>query len=260
MIFDTHAHYDDEAFEEDRDRLLGEELKAAGIVKVMNVAADTTSLDTTNELSLRFENVYAALGIHPSETEDLSESDMDHIRKLVLENEKVRAIGEIGFDYHYDSPGRDCQKKWFVRQIELAGELDLPVIIHSRDAAEDTLNIIKEYYPVTKDKINGVIHCYSYAAQDAREYVKRGFLIGVGGVITFKNARKLKETVESIELENIVLETDCPYLAPVPYRGERNCSLYLPYVVSCIAEIKAVERDVVENITFENAMRLYRLI
>ena len=167
MIFDTHAHYDDEAFEDDRKRLLGEELKAAGIVKIMNVAADISSVDTTNELSLQYDNVFAALGIHPSETENLSENDIGHIKNLVLENKKVRAIGEIGFDYHYDNPGRDCQKKWFVRQVELAGELDLPVIIHSRDAAEDTLNIIKEYYPETRDKINGVIHCYSYASQDA---------------------------------------------------------------------------------------------
>lgn len=259
MIFDTHTHYDDEAFDPDRELLLGEKLSEGGIKKIVNVSADTGSVDTTNEMSLRYENVYAALGIHPSETEDLTENDMEHIKKLASENKKVRAIGEIGFDYHYDSPGRECQEKWFVRQLELAGELELPVIIHSRDAAADTMRVIKDHYPETEDKINGVIHCYSYAAQDAKEYIRRGFFIGVGGVITFKNARKLRETVEAAGLEGIVLETDCPYLAPVPFRGERNNSLYLPYVVQSIADITGTDRETVESTTYDNAMRLFGL-
>ncbi len=259
MIFDTHAHYDDDKFIFDRELLLGGELEAGGIGKVMNVAADIDSLDSTNDLSLRYNNVYAALGIHPSELNGLDEKVMDHIRSLAESNKKVRAIGEIGFDYHDEVYDRNEQEQWFIRQIKLADELMLPIIVHSRGAAADTMRVIREHYTRRDDQINGVVHCYSYSAEDAEEYVRLGFMIGVGGVVTFKNGKKLKEVVSRIPLTSIVLETDAPYLAPEPNRGERNTSLNLKYVVECISEIKGISLKDTEDTTFENAMRLYRL-
>jgi TatD DNase family protein len=259
MIFDTHAHYDDDRFDPDRDQLLGNTLRAAGIGKVMNVAADIDSVDSTNELSLRYEDVYAALGIHPSEVDLLTEADMDHIRELAVGNPKVRAIGEIGLDYHYEDSDPSLQEKWFIRQIELAKELGYPIIVHSRDAAEDTMRLLTRFYEEDSRRINGVVHCYSYALPDARQYVRRGFMIGVGGVVTFKNSRKLKEVVSEIPLSSIVLETDAPYLAPVPFRGERNDSARLTYVVDTIAEIKNISAEQIEKVTYDNALRLYGL-
>ncbi|MCR5746466.1 MAG: TatD family hydrolase [Lachnospiraceae bacterium] len=259
MIFDTHAHYDDDRFIFDRELLLGGELEAGGIGKVMNVAADIDSLDSTNDLSLRYNNVYAALGIHPSELKGMDERVMDHIRRLAKSNKKVKAIGEIGFDYHDEEYDRNEQEKWFIRQIKLADELMLPIIVHSRGAAADTMRVIKDQYKGREDQINGVVHCYSYSAEDAKEYVRSGFMIGVGGVVTFKNGKKLKEVVSCIPLKSIVLETDAPYLAPEPYRGDRNTSLNLKYVVECVSEIKGISVKEAEDTTFENAMRLYRL-
>ncbi|MBR1522986.1 MAG: TatD family hydrolase [Lachnospiraceae bacterium] len=259
MIFETHAHYDDDRFAGDKDELLSAGLKAVGVDKVMNVAADIGSVETTNELSLKYDNVYAALGIHPSEVKGLEEKDMVHIKALAEKNKKVRAIGEIGFDYHYEDHDRDKQEKWFVRQIELAKELSLPIIVHSRDAAADTMRVIKAYYTGNEPGINGVIHCFSYSAEEALKYIKLGFMIGVGGVVTYKNGKKLKEVVEKIPLDSIVLETDSPYLAPEPHRGERNSSLNLPYIVSAIAAIKGISDEETERITYDNAMRLYAL-
>ncbi len=259
MIFETHAHYDDDRFIFDREQLLGKELTAAGIGKIMNVAADIDSVDSTNDLSLRYENIYAALGIHPSELSNLTEDDIGHIRMLSKQNKKVRAIGEIGFDFHDEDYDRQEQEKWFVRQILLAKELTLPIVVHSRGAAADTMRVIGEYYTGKEERINGVIHCFSYSAEDAERYITLGFMIGVGGVVTFKNGRKLKEVVKRIPMTSVVLETDSPYLSPEPYRGERNTSLNLRYVVKSIAEIKGLSEDEVESVTYENAMRLYHL-
>lgn len=259
MIFETHAHYDDRRFSADRDALLSTELIRAGIDKVMNVAADKESLDTTNALSLKYDNVYAALGVHPSEIAELTEADMDYIKKLAISNKKVRAIGEIGFDHHYEAYDKDAQEKWFVRQIGLAKESGLPIIVHSRDAASDTMRVIRENYTGKEPDINGVIHCFSYSAEEALKYIDLGFVIGIGGVVTYKNGKKLKDVVSSIPLEKIVLETDCPYLAPEPHRGERNSSLNLPHIVQAIAELKNVSKEEVEKITYDNAMRLYGL-
>ena len=257
MIFETHAHYDDDRFSKDQKELLTSGLSAAGVDRVMNVAADIESVDTTNELSLKYDNVYAALGIHPSDTGGLDETGMEHIKELARSNKKVRAIGEIGFDYHYEGYDRAEQEKWFIRQIELAKEVSLPVIIHSRDAAADTMRVIKEHYTGSGSKTNGVIHCFSYSAEEALKYIELGFMIGVGGVVTYKNGRKLKEVVEIIPAESIVLETDSPYLAPEPHRGESNSSLNLPYIVRAVADIKGLSIDETERITYENAMRLY---
>ena len=198
MIFDTHAHYDDDAFDEDRETLLAK-LKAAGIERV--------------------------------------------------------AIGEIGLDYHWEEPARDVQKYWFVRQLDLARKVKLPVIIHSRDAAADTLEIMKEH---GRD-LGGVIHCFSYGPEMAREYLKMGYYLGIGGVVTFTNAKKLKEVVKETSIDRIVLETDCPYLSPVPNRGKRNSSLNLPYVVDMIAELKGITAKEVMEKTWENAKALYRM-
>lgn len=198
--------------------------------------------------------MHAAVGIHPDHVGSLNEETFARMKELFT-RDKVIAVGEIGLDYYWDHESHDLQKNWFIRQLELAKELDLPVLIHSRDAAADTMEIMREYAA----GLDGVIHCYSYSREMAQEYVKMGFYIGVGGVVTFKNGRKLKETVADIPLEAIVLETDCPYLAPEPYRGKRNNSSYIRYVAEEIARIKGVTYEEVVAQTEENARKMYRL-
>ena len=254
MIFDTHAHYDDDAFDEDREPLLAQ-LKAAGIERVVNVGASIHSSHTTLELIEKHDFLYGAIGVHPSETEELNEEWMNWLEEKSHEK-KVVAIGEIGLDYHWEEPARDVQKYWFVRQLDLARKVKLPVIIHSRDAAKDTLDIMKvEHNGAT----GGVIHCFSYGVEMAREYLNMGYYIGIGGVLTFKNAKKLIEVAEYAPLDRIVLETDCPYLAPVPNRGKRNFSGNLPYVVEKLAEIKGVSAEEIIRETAKNARALYRI-
>ena len=253
-IFDTHAHYDDEAFDEDRESLIGS-LRENGIGNVCNIGASVESCRTTLALAEKYPFFYGALGIHPNETKDLTEEDMDWLRKA-SGSEKIVAIGEIGLDYYWDEPDREIQKKWFVAQLDLARRLKLPVIIHSRDAAKDTLDIMKAEHG---SDIGGVIHCFSYTKEMAREYLDMGFFLGIGGVLTFKNARKLVETVEYAPLDRLVLETDCPYLSPVPNRGKRNSSLNLTYVADQLAALKGVDRETVEKMTWDNARKLYRL-
>ena len=198
--------------------------------------------------------VYGAVGIHPDEAGTLTEEHMSEMERL-LDLEKIVAVGEIGLDYYWDNESHDVQKKWFIRQLELAKKKDMPVIIHSREAAADTMEIMRGY----ASGMRAVIHCYSYSVEMAREYVKMGYYIGIGGVVTFKNAKKLVNVVKEIPLTSIVLETDCPYLAPVPYRGKRNSSLYLPYVAEKIAEIKGVNIEEVVRQTEENSRMLYDL-
>ncbi len=252
MIFESHAHYDDEAFDEDRDELLSG-LKEKGIGCVMNISSSLSSVRTTLALAKKYPFVYAAVGIHPTDTGELDEENFEWLKKQCRE-EKVLAVGEIGLDYYWDNVDRDIQKKWFARQLALANEVKLPVVVHSRDAAKDTLDVMKAAEAVGK---RGVIHCFSYTKESAREFLDMGYLIGVGGVVTFQNAKKLKECVEYLPMDAILLETDSPYLAPVPYRGKRNCSLYLPYVVAEIARIKGVSEEEVIEITEENAKRLF---
>lgn len=254
LIFDTHSHYDDEVFDGDRDILL-RSLREKGVGRLVDVGADMASCKEALSLAERYDFVYAALGVHPSETGDLSETDMDWILQH-SGHPKVVAIGEFGLDYHWHEPAPEVQKKWFLRQIDLAKESGLPIIIHSRDAAAETIEIL------TKKKAydcGGVIHCYSYSPEMAKEYVEMGFYIGIGGVITFKNSKKLKQTVEQLSLEKIVLETDCPYLAPEPNRGTRNDSTQLVHVVEKVAELKGVTVQEVIRVTTGNAERLYRL-
>ena len=254
MIFDTHAHYDDDAFCEDRDNLLGE-IFSSGICCITDVGASMESSKKAVELTKKWPQIYAAVGVHPDSTKEMTENDIETLRALTKEKNVV-AIGEIGLDYYWDNSPRDIQKKWFLRQLELAREVDLPVIIHSREAAKDTMDVMKE---AVKAGNTGVIHCYSYSVPMAKEYVDMGFFIGIGGVLTFKNARVIKEVAAEIPLSSIVLETDSPYLAPVPHRGKRNNSLYLKEVVKQLAEIKQVSEETVEKITLANAKKLYRL-
>lgn len=254
MIFDTHAHYDDDAFDEDRDTLLGE-IFSSGICCITDVGASVKSSKSAVALSKKWSQIYAAVGVHPDSTADMTEEDIETLRSLAQEK-KVVAIGEIGLDYYWDNSPREVQKKWFERQLALAREVDLPVIIHSREAAKDTVDIMRE---AAKAGNTGVIHCYSYAAPMAKEYISMGFFIGIGGVLTFKNARVIKEVASEIPLSSIVLETDSPYLAPVPYRGKRNNSMYLKEVVRQLAQIKQVSEETVITTTLANAKRLYRL-
>ena len=254
-IFDTHAHYDDEDFDADRYELL-ESMKEHGVGTIVNIGASMRSCKTTLALAEKYPFVYGALGVHPSDCGTMTEEDIQWI-KANAANEKIVAIGEIGLDYYWDNVERDVQKKWFVRQLEIAKETDLPVIIHSRDAAQDTLEIMKAEH---KDTTGGVIHCFSYGVEMAREYLNMDYFIGVGGVLTFKNGKKLKEVVEYAPMDKLVLETDCPYLAPVPYRGKRNSSLYLTHVVEEMAAIKGMSVEEVIRVTAENAKRLYRLV
>ena len=254
MIFDTHAHYDDEAFQEDRDELLNS-LSTHGIEAVVNVGASIQTTKNTLELMKKYPFVYGTVGVHPSETEELNDNLMDWLTHVSGEK-KVVAIGEIGLDYYWKEPDPEIQKHWFVRQLQLAREVKLPVIIHSRDAAQDTLDIMKAE---KAGEIGGVIHCFSYGTEMAREYLNMGFYLGIGGVVTFNNGRKLKEVVEYMPLDRIVLETDCPYLSPVPNRGKRNSSLNLPYVAEAIGQIKGISPEEVIKITNQNARNLYRL-
>ena len=253
MIFDTHAHYDDEQFNEDRNELLSS-MKEQGVGTIVNVSAAYDSCEKVVALAEQYPFIYAAVGIHPDEVGSLNEETFAKMKEL-FRYEKVVAVGEIGLDYYWDNEPRDIQKKWFIRQLELARELDLPVLIHSREAAEDTMNIVKEH----ASDLSGVIHCYSYSKEMAREYVKMGYYIGVGGVVTFKNAKKLKEVVEEIPLTSIVLETDCPYMAPEPNRGKRNNSAYIRYVAEKIAELKGMTYEEVVEQTEKNARKMYRL-
>lgn len=255
-IFDTHAHYDDEAFDTDREELL-KALPGSGIEYVVNVGASIATTRSTLELSSKYDYIYAAVGVHPSDIADLNEESFSWLKEQTV-RQKVVAVGEIGLDYYWDKEKevQAAQQVWFKRQLDLAREAGLPVIIHSRDAAKDTFDIMKE---MDAGSIGGVVHCYSYSPELAAEYVKMGLFIGVGGVVTFSKAKKLKETVAAIPIDNIVIETDCPYLAPVPYRGKRNSSLNLPLVLAEIASIKGISEEEAADITFANAMRLYRL-
>ncbi|MBU3876498.1 TatD family hydrolase [Faecalicatena sp. AGMB00832] len=253
MIFDTHAHYDDEQFQEDREELLNS-MHEGGVGTIVNVGSDIASWEDIRSLVRKYPFIYGAAGVHPDDVGELNEENFARLREI-LKEDKFVAVGEIGLDYYWDHESHDIQKEWFIRQLGLARELGLPVIIHSRDAALDTFEIMKEY----ADGLDGVIHCFSSSVEMAREYVKRGFYIGVGGVVTFKNSKKLKEVVADIPLESIVLETDCPYLAPVPNRGKRNSSLNLTYVAQTIADLKGVNYDAVVSQTEANARKLYHM-
>lgn len=254
MIFETHAHYDDKQFDKDREALLAS-MPENGIDTIVNVGASLSSTAASIALAQQYPYVYAAAGVHPNETGELNEENFHWLREQ-CKHPKVVAVGEIGLDYYWDKPERETQKKWFVRQLELAREVDKPVIIHSREAAKDTYDIMKANNAA---ELGGVVHCYSYSTELALEFVKMGFYIGIGGVVTFQNAKKMTEVVAAVPLENLLLETDCPYLAPVPNRGKRNSSFNLPYVAQKIAEVKGILYQEVVEVTAQNARTMYRL-
>ncbi|MCM1257829.1 MAG: TatD family hydrolase [Roseburia sp.] len=257
MIFETHAHYDDEKFENDRDLLISD-LLSGKISSIINVSSSVESIWTGIALAEKYEKVYAAVGVHPSDIDGLNEESFSWIKEQ-CSHPKVAAVGEIGLDYYWEKEEevRKSQREWFFRQMKLAEEVNLPVIIHSRDAAEHTMQMMKE---VHAENIPGVVHCYSYSLEMAREFVKMGYYIGVGGVVTFKNAKKLKEVVQGIPLERILLETDAPYMAPEPHRGTRNHSGNLTYVAAEIARLKGITSQKVEEVTLQNARVLFQKV
>lgn len=252
MIFDTHAHYDSEQFDEDREILLAS-MKEAGVGMIVNVAASYESCFEVPKLAEKYPFMYAAVGVHPDEVGDLNEETFARMKEQ-FKLDKVVAVGEIGLDYYWDKESHEIQKKWFVRQMDLAKEMSLPIIVHSRNAAKDTMDLMKAE---RADYLRGVIHCYSYSLEHAKEYMNMGYYLGIGGVVTFKNAKKLKEVVEYAPLDYLLLETDSPYLAPEPYRGKRNCSLYLNYVAEEIARIKKISYEEVVETTKKNAQELF---
>ncbi len=254
MIFDTHAHYDDDRFNEDRDELIAS-FPENGIGAVCNVSSDIESVRATVSLVEKHDFFYGAVGIHPSDCGELTEELLGSVMEFTS-MDRIVAVGEIGLDYYWDTPDRSIQKKWFSRQLDLAAGRDLPVIIHSRDAAADTYDMMCS---CGARDIGGVVHCYAYDKDWVRKFLDLGFFIGIGGRVTFKNASDLREVAEFVPLDRIVLETDCPYLAPDPFRGKRNSSLYLKYVVSKLAEIRGISEEEVESATWENAKRLYKL-
>jgi len=253
MIFDSHAHYDDEAFNKDRDEVI-EELKENEIIGVLNCGASLEGARDSVKLSDKYDFFYAAVGIHPEFADVVNDEIIEELRNL-SKNPKVKAIGEIGLDYHYEeNPPREVQKDAFLRQMKLAEELGFPVVIHNREAHGDTLEILKQF-----PKVRGVIHCFSGSLEMARECIKLGYYIGFTGVVTFKNSRKTAEVAREIPLDRILLETDCPYMAPEPNRGKRNRSDYIEYIAEKIAEIR---RDVpinVKNQAILNTKRLFNI-
>ena len=254
IIADTHAHYDDPSFDADRDQLFAG-AKSRGIGLIVNVGATLEGARASLAYARKYPVVRAACGIHPDECGVMDQQVMDELEEMCRAKECV-AVGEIGLDYHWMTQSREIQQKWFIRQMELAVKTDLPINVHSRDSAKDTFDLIKAHHAGTT---GGVIHCFSGSAQLASDYVKMGYMIGVGGVVTFKNARVLKEVVDQVPLENIVTETDCPYLAPHPFRGKRNESSYISYVIRQIAEIKGTDEEETAAILFDNACRVYRI-
>lgn len=251
MIFDSHAHYDDEAFDADRDDVI-DKIKKAGVGRVLNCGSSYEGLVKSVELAARYDFIYAAVGMHPEFAGEVKDKIKD-IEKL-LKSKKVMALGEIGLDYHYEGYDRETQIDAFRRQMDLAQRLDVPVVIHSRDAFSDTLDVLNEFKGV-----RGAMHCYSGSAEYAKEILKLGYYLGFTGVVTFKNARKTVETVGMMPIEKILVETDCPYMTPVPHRGQRNDSSYLLYTIKKISEIRGLSYDEVCDITYKNACRLYQV-
>lgn len=254
MIFDSHAHYNDSRFDDDRDKVL-ESITGKNVGYIMNVADSMHSLEKVLAISEKYPFVYASVGVHPEEVTELTEKDIDILREYT-KHPKVKAIGEIGLDYYWGDVEKDLQKKWFSRQIELAREVNLPIIVHDREAHGDTIDILKAEKAID---VGGVLHCFSGSREMARDVLNLGMYVGIGGTLTFKNARKIKEVAQYVPVESIVLETDAPYLAPEPFRGKRNSSDLIKYVVNELATIKGISPCDVEEITFRNAKRCYRI-
>lgn len=255
-IFESHAHYEDKAFDEDREALLAS-LPENGIEGVVDVGSSIESCHLIVDMLPKYDFMYGALGIHPSDIREVTEADFNWIENEAKVNPKILAIGEIGLDYYWDKDNKEQQQDFFEKQIDMAYRTNKPIIVHSREAARDTYELMRASRAA---ECGGVIHCFSYPVEEARKYLDMGFYIGIGGVVTYKNAEKLKEVTKYVPIDRILLETDCPYLTPVPYRGKRNCSLYIPEIVKQIAAIKQMDYDEIINQTNKNARRMYRCI
>ncbi|MCI6278001.1 MAG: TatD family hydrolase [Clostridium sp.] len=252
-IFDSHAHYDDESFDEDRQLVIGD-IQEKGVIGVLNCGASLEGARDSVKLADKYDFIYAAVGIHPSYADMVDSKVIEELEQL-SKNEKVRAIGEIGLDYYWEeNPSREIQKEAFRAQMQLAEKLDMPVVIHDRDAHADTLEILKEF-----PKVTGVIHCFSGSVEFARECLKLGYYIGFTGVVTFKNAKKIIEVAKEVPLDRILVETDCPYMAPTPYRGKRNQSSYIIHILEKIAKIKDIPIETLNNHTISNVMNLLKI-
>lgn len=251
-IFDSHAHYNDERYSEDFDDVLCQ-ISENGVVNVLNVGCDMRSSQESITLANAHEMFYAAVGIHPEAASEATEENLSCIEEMLRNGKKVVALGEIGLDYHWDEPPRGIQKTAFEKQLKLAKKCDIPVIIHSRDATEDTMRLLSAYRP------EGVMHCFSGSAETAKEVVKLGMYVGFTGVVTFKNARRSLEAAAVVPLDRILLETDCPYMAPVPFRGKRTTSDMIAYTAEAIAAVKGIPAQELVDQTRENAMRLFRI-
>ncbi|EOU1703461.1 TatD family hydrolase [Clostridium perfringens] len=252
-IFDTHAHYDSDSFDEDRENVI-KELKENGVIGVLNCGSDLYGLRKSVELAKEFDMFYAAVGIHPENADEFNEDVVKEIKEFV-KNEKVKAIGEIGLDYYWEeNPPREVQKEVFRAQMKLADELNLPVVIHDRDAHKDTLEIMKEFPHVI-----GVVHCFSGSVEFAKECIKLGYYIGFTGVLTFKNAKKLVDVCREIPAERMLVETDCPFMAPVPFRGKRNKSDYIEYIIDKMSEIRGISGEEMNEVLLNNKKRLFKV-
>lgn len=252
MLFDSHAHYNDERFDEDRDAVLGV-MQENNVGYIVNACAALSEMDRILGISEKYPFIYASVGVHPHEVENMSEEDLDKICAYA-KLDKVRAVGEIGLDYYYDNAPRDLQKHWFARQVAVARQIGLPVIIHDRDAHKDTMDILRAEQVW---ETGGIFHCYAGSVEMAREILDWGMYIAFGGTLTFKKSVRPVEVAKFVPLDRIVLETDCPYLAPEPVRGRRNSSLFIHYVAERLAQIKGVSVEEVERITCENAKRVF---
>ena len=252
-LFDTHAHLNDEAFDADREAVI-ESLAEYGVVRIIDVACDVRTVDKTIELLEKYPFIYGTAGMHPHDASAMDNALMDRL-KQVLSHKKMLALGEIGLDYHYDFSPREVQRKWFAEQLELARELDMPVTLHIREAFGDCMDILKAH----KNGLRGVMHCYSGSVETAYECLDLGLAFSFGGAVTFKNAKKPIEVIEKLPLESILLETDCPYMTPVPYRGKRNDPSFIGLVAERIAEVKGMSAEELSEITFENANRVFEM-
>ena len=253
MLFDTHAHVNDPAFDEDREELLAA-LPDKGVTLMLNAGCSLASSKDCVALAQKYPYIYASVGTHPDTADEVNEEVLEEYRKLCKLNPKVKAIGEIGLDYYYETIPREIQQKAFRMQMELARELDMPVIVHERNAHQDGLDIIRQF-----PQVHGVFHCYSGSAEMARQLVKLGWYVGFTGVLTFKNARKAVESAMAVPLDRIVIETDCPFMAPEPYRGRRNDPSLVAFVARQLAQLRGITEEEAQRITFENGKRLYRI-
>ncbi len=253
-IFDSHAHYDEESFDEDREVLL-KQLKTEGVIGIINCASSYESIQKVNSIINKHNYIYGALGIHPENANEYNENVQEEINTYIMNSKKVVAIGEIGLDYYWEeNPPREVQKAVFRKQMEFADKLNLPVIIHDREAHQDTLEIIREF-----PRVRGVIHCFTGSVEFARECLREGYYIGITGVVTFKNAKKIIDVVKDIPINKLLGETDCPYMAPEPKRGKRNQSNYIEYIIEKIAQIKEIDSEIISENVNNNLRELFRI-